>query len=53
LPVDGILMQLAKTYLEAGKRTEAQQTLTRLVDEFPDSPFSGDARRELETLKKT
>lgn len=53
LPVDGILMQLAKTYLEAGKRTEAQQTFTRLVDEFPDSPFSSDARRELETLKKT
>jgi TolA-binding protein len=53
LPVDGILMQLAKTYLEAGKRTEAQQTFTRLVDEFPDSPFTSDARRELETLKKT
>lgn len=53
LPVDGILMQLAKTYLEAGKKTEAQQTFNRLVDEFPDSPFSTDARRELETLKKT
>ncbi len=53
LPVDGILMQLAKTYLEAGKRTEAQQTFNRLVEEFPDSPFTGDARRELETLKKT
>jgi TolA-binding protein len=53
LPVDGILMQLAKTYLEAGKRTEAQQTFTRLVDEYPDSPFTGDARRELDNLKKT
>lgn len=52
LPVDGILMQLGRTYLEAGKRSEAQQTFTRLVDEFPDSPFSGDARRELEGLKK-
>lgn len=53
LPVDGILMQLAKTYLEAGKRTEAQQTFNRLVEEFPESPFSGDARRELDNLKKT
>jgi len=53
LPVDGILMQLAKTYLEAGKRSEAQQTFTRLVDEYPDSPFTSDARRELDSLKKT
>jgi hypothetical protein len=53
LPIDGILMQLGLTYLEAGKRTEAQQTFTRIVQEFPNSPFSGDAQRELETLKKT
>jgi TolA-binding protein len=53
LPIDGILMQLGRTYLVAGKRTDAQQTFNRLVDEFPDSPFSGDARRELESLKKT
>lgn len=53
LPVDGILMQLAKTYLEAGKRTEAQQAFTRLVEEFPESPFTTDARRELDSLKKT
>jgi TolA-binding protein len=53
LPIDGILMQLGRTYLEAGKRTEAQQTFTRLVDEYPDSPFSGDARKELDSLKKT
>jgi TolA-binding protein len=53
LPVDGILMQLARTYMEAGKRAEAQQTFNRLVEEFPDSPFTADARRELETLKRT
>jgi TolA-binding protein len=53
LPVDGILMQLGRTYVAAGKRTEAQQTFTRLVDEYPESPFSGDARKELENLKKT
>jgi TolA-binding protein len=53
LPVDGILMQLGRTYLEAGKRADAQQTFNRLVEEYPDSPFTGDARKELETLKKT
>lgn len=53
LPVDGILMQLGRTYLEAGKRNDAQQTFNRLVEEFPDSPYSGDARRELDNLKKT
>jgi TolA-binding protein len=53
LPVDGILMQLGRTYLDAGKTTEAQQTFTRVVEEFPESPFSGDARRELESLKKS
>jgi TolA-binding protein len=53
LPLDGILMQLGRAYLDAGKRTEAQQTFNRVVEEFPESPFSGDARRELDLLKKT
>jgi TolA-binding protein len=52
LPVDGILMQLGRTYLNAGKRADAQQTFNRLVEEFPESPFTGDARKELDTLKK-
>jgi TolA-binding protein len=50
LPIDGILMQLGRTYRDAGKRTDAQQTFNRLVQEFPESPFSADAKRELETL---
>jgi predicted negative regulator of RcsB-dependent stress response len=53
LPVDGILMQLGKTYLEAGKRADAQQTFNRIVDEYPESPFSSDAKKEIESLKKT
>src|SRR5687767_12678400 len=53
LPVDGILMQLGRTYLEAGKAAEAQQTFNRVVEEFPESPFSGDARKELDSLKKS
>jgi tetratricopeptide (TPR) repeat protein len=53
LPVDGILMQLGRTYLEAGKRADAQQTFNRLVEEYPESPYTGEARKEIETLKKT
>ena len=53
LPVDGILMQLGRTYLVAGKRADAQQTFNRLVEEFPESPYTSDARRELENLRKT
>ncbi len=52
-PVDGILMQLGRAYLDAGKRSDAQQTFNRLVEEFPESPYTTDARRELENLKKT
>jgi outer membrane protein assembly factor BamD (BamD/ComL family) len=46
-------MQLGRTYRDAGKATEAHQTFNRVVEEFPESPFSGDARRELESLKKS
>ena len=53
LPVDGILMQLGRTYLDAGKPADAQQTFNRLVQEYPDSPFNAEARRELDGLKKT
>ncbi|HEY1913662.1 MAG TPA: tetratricopeptide repeat protein [Vicinamibacterales bacterium] len=53
LPVDGILMQLGRLYVDAGKTADAQQTFNRLVDEYPESPFSGEARKVLETLKKS
>jgi len=53
LPIDGILMQLGRTYLDAGKRADAQQTFNRLIEEYPESPFSTDAKRELDGLKKT
>jgi TolA-binding protein len=52
LPVDAILMQLGRTYIDAGKTTEAQQTFNRIVSEYPDSPFNADAKKQLETLKK-
>ena len=52
LPVDGILMQLGRTYVDAGKAADARQTFNRLVEEYPESPFTADARKEIEALKK-
>jgi tetratricopeptide (TPR) repeat protein len=53
LPVDGLLLRLGRTQAEAGKTSDAQQTFNRLVEEYPDSPFTADARKELDQLKKT
>jgi TolA-binding protein len=50
LPVDGILMQLARAQLLAGQKTEAAQTFRRVAEEFPQSPYGADARRQAESL---
>ena len=52
IPVDGVLMQLGRTYAKAGRKDEAARAFTRVVDEFPQSLFAADARRELEEAKK-
>jgi outer membrane protein assembly factor BamD (BamD/ComL family) len=46
-------MELGRVYRDAGRAGEAQQTFNRLLEEFPESPFNADAKRELEALKKT
>ena len=53
LPIDGLLLRLGKTQAEAGKASDAQQTFNRLVQEFPDSSFTADAKKELDQLKKS
>jgi hypothetical protein len=50
LPVDGVLMQLARGYQKAGKTAEARTAFKRIVDEFPDSLFVPQARTELAKL---
>jgi TolA-binding protein len=50
LPVDGVLMQLARGYQLAGKQAEARTAFKRVVDEFPDSLFAPQARTELTKL---
>lgn len=50
LPVDGVLMQLARAYAEAGKTAEARTAYKRVVDEFPESNYVGQARQEMVNL---
>src|SRR6185503_5997856 len=48
---DAILMQLGRAYQAKGNTDEARKTFTDIVDNHPDSPYVGDARKELESLK--
>ena len=52
LPLDGVLMQLGRAYMKAGKKNEAAHAFTRVVEEFPQSAYAADARREMEEAKK-
>jgi TolA-binding protein len=52
LPVDGVLMQLGRAYMKAGKKNEAAHAFTRVVEEFPQSLYAAEARREMAEAKK-
>ena len=51
LPVDAILIQLARAYVQKGNRDEARKTFTEIVDKHPDSPYTQEARAGLDNLK--
>jgi len=51
LPADGILMQLGRAYNAAGKPADARQTFKRIVDEFPQSPYSAEAKKAMDSIK--
>lgn len=51
LPVDAVLMELARAYQLAGKTAEARNTLTQVVQKHADSPLAADAKTELDRLK--
>jgi TolA-binding protein len=51
LPKDAILMELGHAYVTKGNQAEAKKTFTQLVDEHPTSPYTAEARMELEGLK--
>lgn len=50
LPVDGVLVELARTYVKAGKNAEARATFKRVVDEFPNSNYVSEARQQMAQL---
>jgi TolA-binding protein len=52
IPVDGVLMQMARAYAKAGRTEEAAQAFNRVVEEFPQSMYAADARREMAEVKK-
>lgn len=51
LPLDGILLHLGRAYARAGKKEDATRTFNRVVDEFPQSAYAAEARRELEEAR--
>jgi TolA-binding protein len=51
LPVDAILMDLARAYVRKGNTEEARKALSEIVDKHPNSPYLAEARSELENLK--
>jgi len=51
VPVDAILMELARAYIQKGNTEEARKAFTQIVDQHPNSPYSAEARAELENLK--
>jgi TolA-binding protein len=52
LPADGVLMALGRASVRAGRAEEATRAFERVINEFPDSVYTADARRELEETRK-
>ena len=52
LPVDGVLMQLGRAAVLAGKKDDATRAFTRVVDEFPQSLYVSEAKEKVAELKK-
>ena len=51
LPVDALLMELARAYRLAGKAEDARKTLDQVVEKHADSPFAAEARAEIAKMK--
>src|SRR5262245_37835332 len=50
-PVDAILMELARAYAQKGEKEEARKTFSQLIDQHPNSPYTQEARSQLDSLK--
>jgi tetratricopeptide (TPR) repeat protein len=51
LPQDAILMELGRAYSSRGDVDDARATFTRIINEYPTSPYSAEAQRELDNLQ--
>ena len=47
MPRDALLMELGRVQAAAGKKTEAKQTLDKVIADFPDSPYIDEAKKLL------
>jgi outer membrane protein assembly factor BamD (BamD/ComL family) len=43
-------MELGRVQAAAGKKTEAKQTLDKVIADFPDSPYVEEAKRMIAEL---
>jgi TolA-binding protein len=50
IPRDALLMQLGRVQIAAGKKTEAKQTLDKVIADFPASPYVEEAKRMIAEL---
>jgi predicted negative regulator of RcsB-dependent stress response len=51
LPVDGVLMELGRISLKAGRTEDARAAFRRVVDEFPDSTYALETQQQLTALE--
>jgi tetratricopeptide (TPR) repeat protein len=52
LPLDGILIQLARTAAQGGKTDEATRAYNRVINEFPQSLYLAEAKQKIAEMKK-
>ena len=50
IPRDALLMELGRVQAAAGKKTEAKQTLDKMIADFPGSPYIEEAKKMLAEL---
>ena len=53
MPADGVLMQLGRACVLAGRKEEAVRAFTRVTEEFPESMYAEDAKQALEEARKS
>ena len=46
-PKDALLFELGEIYEKSGSKTDARATFQRLVSDYPNSPYRGDARQKV------